>query len=196
MSTFNDEIERAVAEAAGDGTFSTIPVYSHFFEISENEVDVWGHANNVCYLHWMQNVAVAHSAAIGWTPERYLDFGAIWVVRRHSIEYRQSAFRGERLIAQTWVPEMKNVSCVRRYRFLRAPEDCAFQRDDGSLDWAAVAAFEFPKTAIVATAETLWGFVSVEKQRPVRVAPKLRAAFELAVDSGLRFPEFDENRLR
>lgn len=162
------------------------PIYARSIQVSEADVDVWGHANNVCYVHWMQDVAIAHSAAIGWAAERYLEYGAIWVVRRHTIEYRQSAYRGEKILAQTWIAEMKNVTCLRRYRFLRLPNDV----DAADLNGFMENADDFPKSAILATAETLWGFVSTGTPRPVRVAPELREAFEKTVVQGnVRFPK-------
>ncbi|MBP3531525.1 MAG: acyl-CoA thioesterase [Thermoguttaceae bacterium] len=176
------------AESADSAQKPTVwvPTYARLIEVSETDVDVWGHANNVCYVHWMQDVAVAHSAAIGWSAQRYLDYGAIWVVRRHTIEYRQSAYRGEKILAQTWIAEMKNVTCLRRYRFLRLPNDVDAANFNGFMENAD----DFPKSAILATAETLWGFVSTGTPRPARVAPELREAFEkTVVQGGVRFPK-------
>jgi acyl-CoA thioester hydrolase len=150
------------------------PTFAKFIEVSEADVDIWGHANNVCYLHWMQDVAVAHSAAIGWSAERYLEYGAIWVVRRHAIEYRQSAYQGEKILAQTWIADMKNVTSTRRYRFLRLPNDVDATDYNGFMENPD----DIPKSAILATAETLWAFISPKTQRPVRVAAELRETFE------------------
>ena len=49
-----------------------------------DEIDGQGHANNVAYVQWMQDAAVAHSAAQGWPGERYVELGCGWVVRSHS----------------------------------------------------------------------------------------------------------------
>ncbi len=163
-----------------------VPTYARLIEVGDADVDVWGHANNVCYVHWMQDVAVAHSAAIGWPAERYLDYGAIWVVRRHEIEYRRSAYRGDKILAQTWIAEMKNVTSVRRYRFLSLPNDVDAADFNGFMENAD----DFPKSAILATAETLWAFISPKTQRPVRVAAELRETFERTGRRGsVRFPK-------
>ncbi|MCF0233341.1 MAG: acyl-CoA thioesterase [Thermoguttaceae bacterium] len=158
-----------------------IKVFSRIIEVVKSDVDVWGHANNVCYLHWMQDVAVGHSAAVGWTPERYLEYGGIWVVRRHEIEYRQSAFEGEKILAQTWIEEMKNVSCVRRYHFLQIPAELAASLDGvpeaDAVKMAVQGVEAQAKPVVFATAATLWGFVSTKTLRPVKVAQELRDLF-------------------
>ena len=162
------------------------PTFARLIEVSEADVDIWGHANNVCYLHWMQDVAVAHSAAIGWSAERYLEYGAIWVVRRHAIEYRQSAYKGEKILAQTWIADMKNVTSTRRYRFLRLPNDVDAADYNGFMENPD----DIPKSAILATAETLWAFISPKTQRPVRVAAELRETFgTTGLQGTVRFPK-------
>jgi acyl-CoA thioester hydrolase len=107
----------------------------------------------------MQDIATAHSAAVGWPLERYQAERTGWVVRTHAIEYLRPAFAGERIAALTWVRAMGGQSSPRRYLFLRA-------RD----------------RAVLAKAETLWVFVSARSGRPVRVPPHVRDAFPLVPD--------------
>lgn len=130
-----------------------IPVYREEILVVPSDADEFAHANNTRYVHWMQQVATAHSAAFGWTAERYLALGAIWVARRHIIDYIHPIYPGETLLAETWVPEMKNVSSTRKYRFTR--------KSDGVL---------------ISNAETRWGFVDFKTGRPTRVPAEL---FEL-----------------
>jgi acyl-CoA thioester hydrolase len=120
---------------------------------------VQGHVNNLEYLRWMQDIATAHSAAVGWPLERYQAQRRGWVVRSHAIEYLRPAFTGERIAALTWVRAMGEQSSPRRYLFLRT-------RD----------------RAVIAKAETLWVFVSAASGRPSRVPPDLREAFPLVPD--------------
>lgn len=119
-----------------------------------SDADEFQHANNTRYVHWMQQVAVAHSAALGWDAERYLSVGAMWVARRHIIDYIHPIYPGETMLAETWIPEMKNVSSTRKYRFTRLT--------DGLL---------------IAEAETRWGFVSSRTGRPMRVPEELKTLF-------------------
>lgn len=133
-----------------------IALYKEEIEVLPQDIDALNHANNVCYVHWMQEVAVNHSAALGWPTERYTQFGAGWVVRRHTIDYLNQAHLGDRILAETWIAEMKNVSSVRRYRFTRISDQ-----------------------KLVATAETRWGFVSLRTGRPTRVPPEMHTLFQV-----------------
>jgi acyl-CoA thioester hydrolase len=47
--------------------------FSHSFRVSPDEIDEQGHVNNVAYLRWIQEVAVAHwrHAATAEMLEKY-----------------------------------------------------------------------------------------------------------------------------
>jgi acyl-CoA thioester hydrolase len=129
-------------------------IYYHSHTVEPAEIDELGHANNVSYVVWMQTAAVAHSAAQGWRGPRYRALGQGWVVRRHTIEYLQPAFAGDRVVVETWVATMKKVTSLRRYRVVRAGD-----------------------SALLATAETNWAFVDFASGKPARIPPEVAAAF-------------------
>jgi len=104
----------------------------------------------------MQEVATAHTASEGWTLDRYRQSRAIWVVRRHSIDYLSPAYAGERLDLHTWIEWVKDCQSVRRYLLTRAGEHRALAR-----------------------AETLWVCVDPESGRPKRVPEDFIQAFDL-----------------
>ena len=72
-------------------------LFAHTFTVLESAIDVNGHANNLEYLRWMQEVATAHSDACGWTLARYQETRTTWVIRSHAIDYLRPAFSGETL---------------------------------------------------------------------------------------------------
>jgi acyl-CoA thioester hydrolase len=129
------------------------------FTVPPEAIDALGHVNNLEYLRWTQDVATAHSAAQGWTLERYTDLGKGWVVRRHEIEYLRPAFAGEALRLVTWVAAMRRSSSPRRYLFYRRVDD-----------------------TVVARAETVWAFVDFATGAPARIPPELAGAFEAVED--------------
>lgn len=131
-------------------------VFVHHHHVRDDEIDEQGHVNNLRYLAWMQAAAIAHSAAQGWTAQRYRDLGAGWVVRSHFIEYRQPAFIADEVVVRTWVAGFQKVTSLRQYRILRA-------RDE----------------ALLALAETNWAFVSFHTRQPRRIPPEVIAAFEV-----------------
>jgi acyl-CoA thioester hydrolase len=74
--------------------------YEHSFTVTAGDIDQQGHVNNVRYVQWIQDVAVAHWRDLA-TPEQLS--GVTWVVLRHEIDYLRPAFEGEELTARTWV---------------------------------------------------------------------------------------------
>jgi acyl-CoA thioester hydrolase len=127
-------------------------VFEYLHTVGDDEIDEQGHANNVVYVAWMQAAALAHSAALGWTPQRYQQLGLGWVARRHTIEYLRPALAGDRIIVETCVADMKKVTSTRVYRILRGSE-------------------------LLAKAETTWAFVNYATGKPTRIPAEIAHAF-------------------
>jgi acyl-CoA thioester hydrolase len=131
-------------------------VFARTFSVPEDAIDELGHVSNLKYLAWMQDIAIQHSAARGWPVERYLENGAVWVVRSHFITYLRPAFAGETITLGTWVAELKQRSSSRRYLVRRASDQQA-----------------------LVEAETIWVYVDRQSGRPRRIPDELRAAFDV-----------------
>src|SRR4051812_31949898 len=71
--------------------------------VGDEDIDMLGHASNIAYVRWVQDVAVAHSAAVGLDMEGYSQLGAVFVVRRHEIDYLRPVVRGDTLELRTWI---------------------------------------------------------------------------------------------
>ena len=134
-------------------------IFEYHHCVVPDEIDGVGHVNNIEYMRWLQNAAVAHSSAQGWPPNSYHELGLGWVVRSHLIEYLRPAFVGDEIIVRTWVADMKRVTSLRRYELIRPA--------DGK------------KLAIAATN---WAFVDFATHQPRRVPPEVLNAFELVPD--------------
>ena len=137
--------------------------HSKRFQVPADSIDQQGHVSNLAYVAWMQDVAIEHSTAAGWPMERYLEYGAGWVVRSHFIEYLRPAFVGDAIEAHTWVPEFHQRSTPRRYLFLRAAD-----------------------RRLLARAETRWVFVDLATGRRRPLPPELLEAFVPASDDEVR----------
>jgi acyl-CoA thioester hydrolase len=135
---------------------SPIPVYAHKVLVLPTDIDENAHANNICYLRWMNEAAVAHSAMNGWMAQRYIELGSTWFARRHTIEYLSPAAEGDELIVSTWIYDWKSVRSTRRYRFVR-PKD----------------------GVVVATGETLWAFVNLATGRPTKLPSVVSDCFAI-----------------
>src|SRR4051794_30747047 len=88
-------------------------------EVGEDDIDMLGHASNIAYVRWVQDVAVAHSAAVGLDMEKYSQLGAVFVVRRHEIDYLRPVVRGETLQLRTWIDSAFAAKCKRATEIVR-----------------------------------------------------------------------------
>ena len=129
----------------------TLPV-----QALERDVDTNGHVNNIVYVQWMQDVAIAHSDAAGCTAATTAA-GCTWVARSHQIEYLRPAYAGDRILLQSWIVDAtKKSSSPRRYRMVR--------ENDG---------------AVLAKGETLWVFIDVHTGRPRTIPAEVIDCFEV-----------------
>ena len=51
-------------------------VFRQAFDVGAADIDELGHASNIAYVRWIQDVAVAHSEAVGLGLAEYLRLGA------------------------------------------------------------------------------------------------------------------------
>ena len=110
-------------------------MYRYSILVSQDAIDANGHANNVEYLHWMQDAAVSHADAAGGT-DATRNAGASWVVRSHHVEYLQPTFAGDRLVVLTWVSNFRKVRSLRKYLLLRETDRAVIARREP--DWVFV----------------------------------------------------------
>ncbi len=149
-----------------NGVVHTEPVYSHIIEVTSDDIDALGHASNIAYVRWVQDVAVAHSEAVGFGYPQYQELGAVFVVRRHEVDYLRPALRGDRLEVRTWVASAQAAKCVRMTEVRSA--------SDG---------------VVLLKASTVWGFVDTVKGRPTRIPDSIRVAFLLPPRARAGAPE-------
>jgi len=120
--------------------------------IQPGDIDELGHVNNVVYLRWVQDVAVAHWRQLATAAQQT---AIVWVVVRHEIDYRHAARPDDAVVARTWV------GAASRSTFERHTELC---RADGKL---------------LARARTLWCPLDPSTHRPVEVDDDVRARFSV-----------------
>lgn len=125
--------------------------FAHSFRVSAADIDEQGHVNNVAYLRWVQNVAVAH-----WRNEARAELQAefTWFVTRHEIDYKKPAFENEELKATTWVGEMKTATCE-RFTEIRRDE------------------------VLLVKAKSIWCLIDRETLKPSRITDELKKLFDM-----------------
>ena len=122
--------------------------------VAEADIDMLDHASNIAFVRWIQDVALAHSAAVGLTFQAYQRLGAVFMVVRHEIDYLRPALRGDALQARTWISSVRAASCVRSTQLVRASDE-----------------------QLLARALTTWGFIEMATGRPRRIPEEVRVAF-------------------
>ena len=125
----------------------TVPIIAQ-----PDDIDELGHVSNLVYLRWVLDIAMAHSRSLGWDHPQYRALGAVFVVRRHEIDYVAQVRAGEALVGETWVPDWKLASCIRRTELKRGDQ-------------------------VVARAATTWAMLSFASGRPTKIPDDLRALF-------------------
>lgn len=125
-------------------------VFSQVFHPAPADFDENGHVNNVVYLRWVQEMAIAHWSSRVPADQRTL---WAWVVLRHEIDYRRPLLPGEVAAARTWVGDRRGP------RFIR------YVRIDG------------PDGEVCAQAASDWCLIDAGNRRPTRVPDWMVAMF-------------------
>jgi len=99
------------------GVTAPAPRFERDLTIAPDDIDGLGHVNNVVYLRWAQDVAIAHWEAAA-TPDQQAQLA--WVALRHEIDYKHPALPGDALIASTWVGAADAMRFERFVEVLRA----------------------------------------------------------------------------
>lgn len=133
---------------------SAIPPYELPITIKPTDIDELGHVNNVVYLSWVQDVAIAHWAFLATLAHRNK---CVWVALRHEIDYKAEAVLGDTVIAKTWTGTARGV------RFQRHTE--------------IIHIDELGVRKILATAVTQWCPLDRSTGRPTRLPTEIAAFF-------------------
>ncbi|MFL5521234.1 MAG: acyl-CoA thioesterase [Gemmatimonadales bacterium] len=127
------------------------PVHELPLIAADADIDELGHVNNIVYLRWVQEAAVAHWRALAPADAQA---SLAWVVLRHEIDYSRPAMLGDELLARTWVGAAEGLSFERHTEIVR-------RRD----------------ARVLARARTLWCPVDMASGRPRRVGEDVRRLF-------------------
>ncbi|HVO35177.1 MAG TPA: thioesterase family protein [Gemmatimonadales bacterium] len=129
----------------------TVAPFELAIRVQPSDIDELGHVNNVVYVRWVQDVAVAHwrSAA---TAQEQAD--VLWVVVRHEIDYKHPARLEDGIVARTWVGAATRSTFERHTEILRAAD-----------------------RRLLVRARTLWCPISPGTLRPMHVGDDVRERF-------------------
>ena len=123
--------------------------FSHSFSVSSEDIDAQGHVNNVAYVRWIQDIAVAH-----WFHATTADQQKkhTWVLLRHEIDYKKPSFEGEEINAVTRVGDWTAVTCERFTEIFRG-------------------------TDLLVKSRAIWCMIDRNTNKPVRISQELKKVF-------------------
>ena len=126
-------------------------VFTQTITPQPSDIDANGHVNNVVYMSWAQDIAIAH-----WQARQPAADQAkwAWIAIRHEVDYRRPLMPGETATVRTWVA-----------REPHGPRFDRFVRVDG------------PDGAMCAQALTTWCLIDQATGRPARVPREMVERF-------------------
>ncbi len=123
--------------------------FSHEFSVAKSDIDELGHVNNVAYVRWVQEAAVAHWLC-ATNEEQQAKY--IWIMLRHEIDYKKQAFENEKITAATWVGTWTAVTCERFVEITRGAD-------------------------LLAKSRTVWCLLDRKTSKPKRISSELKELF-------------------
>jgi acyl-CoA thioester hydrolase len=127
--------------------------------VTEEDIDQLGHVNNVVYVRWVQEAAMAHWNVLASAQEKER---LTWVVIRHEIDYKRAALLGDQIVARTWVGDADGLAFERHTEMVRAGDH-----------------------RLLAKARTLWCPVHARTLRPMEPGEEVRARFSASAPKRL-----------
>lgn len=133
--------------------------------VSPEDTDRLGHANNVVYLRWLEEVSWAHIDSLGMTWALHEETGKAMAITRTEIDYLASANAGDLLELGTWLTDFDG-------RFRSARQFQLIRQSDGKTLMRALSSH---------------ACVDMKSQRPSRMPAEFKRILASAlVDGGRR----------
>jgi acyl-CoA thioester hydrolase len=136
--------------AASAGS-SAPDIFELDIQVRAEDIDQLGHVNNISYIRWVQDAAVAHwrAAAASADQEKLR-----WMVLRHEVDYKQPAYLEDAILARTWVGQATRLRFERHTELLRQSD-----------------------RTVLAKALTIWCPIDATTGKPVAVSAAVRSRF-------------------
>ncbi|MGC6438632.1 MAG: acyl-CoA thioesterase [Flavobacteriaceae bacterium] len=127
-------------------------VFEQSRTVVSDDIDHLNHVNNIRYLEWIQGMAREHWTSITTENQRKEN---VWVVLRHEIDYKASAFEHDKLLLKTFVPECSGVISIR-----------------------IVEIYDSNSKKLLVKSRTKWCLTDPITKRPKRIPSELLSIFE------------------
>ena len=119
--------------------------------VTEEDLDDLDHVNNVRYVQWIQDISKEHWQT--YAPES-LRTQAIWVVKQHLIQYKNSAKLGDTITMSTYI-----------------------EKSEGAISTRVVQMHDQQTKLPLLRSETEWCLLNATTLRPMRISEEIRSVF-------------------
>jgi acyl-CoA thioester hydrolase len=97
--------------------------------VGPGDIDGLQHTNNTVYVKWCEQVAWAHSVALGLDLDSYLALDRAMAITRSEYDYLQASRAGDELLVGTWIEAWdRKLTMQRRFQILRPADGVTLLR--------------------------------------------------------------------
>ncbi len=105
--------------------------------VSPEDIDGLNHTNNAVYVKWCEQVAWAHSVALGLDLEAYHRLDRAMAITRSEYDYLQASREGEEIAVGTWIVDWdRKLTMQRRFQVIRVDDGVTLLR--GGMRFACI----------------------------------------------------------
>ena len=126
--------------------------FEQFLKVKSEDLDHLDHVNNIRYLEWIQKLARNHWEAVTTTSQREKN---VWVVLKHEINYKSSAFLGDYLELITSV-----------------------KKNDGITNTREVEIYNVNTNKLIVKSKTKWCMIDPFTKKPKRIPNDILTIFD------------------
>jgi len=97
--------------------------------VAAPDIDGLNHTNNAVYVNWCQQVAWAHSVALGLDLARYRELDRAMAITRSEYDYLQASREGDEVVVGTWIVGWdRKLTMERRFQVIRPADGATLLR--------------------------------------------------------------------
>jgi acyl-CoA thioester hydrolase len=93
------------------------------------DIDGLNHTNNTVYVKWCEQVAWAHSVALGLDLDAYRQLNRAMAITHADYHYLKASHLGQDIVAATWITEWdKKLTMKRQFQIVRVEDGATLLR--------------------------------------------------------------------
>jgi acyl-CoA thioester hydrolase len=111
--------------------------FTLFTEVRPEDIDGLEHTNNAVYVKWCEQVAWAHSDALGLDLDTYRRLDRAMAITHSDYHYIQASRQGDNIAVATWIVEWdRRLTMRRHFQIIRVDDGVTLLR--GGMRFACI----------------------------------------------------------